>query len=183
MARTFWGQIPKSWLVLGVAAVAVLLYLAASWYWIPLGSSVSAPGTGPTPTGKNVTVTSVDFIPDYTTTNPADAHYLTTSYCYDSLHPGCGSGSGYLLLPPCPSSGCANITPGSSFTYSLTLVNNDTVDHQIINITLGEPMVLLGLTPSVPCSLAPETPTTFEITIATPETPGEYGLTGTVNTS
>jgi len=183
MARSVWSRIPKSWLVLGVAGTAILLYLAASWYWIPTSSSPSPPGFIPPPTGTTVRVVDVDLIPDYWTGTSSDSHYLTSAYCYDTDHPGCASSSGLLLLPNCPSDGCANVTPGASFSYNLTLVDNDTVSHEIINITVGAPLTFLGLSPAVPYTLGPGTPTTFSITIGTPDSPGEYDLTGVVNTS
>jgi hypothetical protein len=43
--------------------------------------------------------------------------------------------------------------------------------------------VLQGLTPATPYTLAPDTPTTFEITVGTPGSPGSYDLNGQVNTS
>lgn len=185
MARSLWSRIPKSLLVIGVAAAAVLLYLAASWYWVPASSSSSPPSLTPPPTGTTVQVVDVDFISDYSTGSSSDSHYLTTAYCYASTNPGCAAASsnGYLLLPDCPSGGCANVTPGTSFSYDLTLVDNDTASHQIINITIGAPLTLLGLSPTVPCTLSPGTPTTFSITVGTPDSPGEYDLAGVVETS
>ena len=180
MARS---RIPSAWIVIGVAGAAVLLSLAAGWYWFPSSNGSSAPGSTTPPTGTTVRVTDVDLIPDYWTTGGGSTTYLTTSYCYPTPHAGCASSPGDLVIPPCPSDLCANVTPGASFSYEVTLVDKASADHQILNITIGLPMTLEGLTPATPYTLAPDTAVTFEITVGTPSSPGSYDLNGQVNTS
>ena len=184
MARSFWDRVPRSWLVVGIAGAVVLLYLAAAWYWLPTQGGVAVPPTSLPYLGTTDVVTDVDFIADFWTANASDTNNLTTPYCYDTFNPICPlGGGGYLVTPDCPESGCANVTPGASFVYDLTMIDNDTIAHQILNVTMDPPFVLLGLSPLTPYTLTPGAPTTFSITIGMPLAPGDYDLIGTVNTA
>jgi hypothetical protein len=183
VASSLWDRVPRSWVVVGICAAVLLLYLAAIWYWLPSQGGVSVPPTSLPYGGTTDVVTDVDFIADFWNSNASDTSYLTTPACYDTFNPICPpGGGGYLITPDCPPAGCANVTPGGSFVFDLTMIDNDTISHEILNITMDPPFTLLGLSPATPYTLAPGVPTTFSIMIGMPLTPADYDLIGTVNT-
>ncbi|HTP53904.1 MAG TPA: hypothetical protein VML94_02940 [Thermoplasmata archaeon] len=153
-------NLPKSWIVVSVVCTAFLLTLSAAWYWLPEHSAFRVPST-PDPNNRTtVFIDDVDLIPQYWTSNVSDTSYLVETDCN--------------CFP-------ANVS-GATYTYVVNVTDNDTVAHTISSISIDPPFALLDVVPSLPASLAAGTTTTFSVTIQVPTSPGDYDLTGAINT-
>jgi hypothetical protein len=186
MPPSFASRTPKSLLALGAACVAFLVILVFLWYLPSSPANAQIPVYYPPFHGDTVLVFDTDFSPDYWTNNSTEINYLATPVCYPVADPnvGCPPGQGYILTATCPNTpqGCANVTPGETFTYNLTLINTGNASHAITSFFLQAPFTLVGVSPSLPHTLAKGLPgTTFSMLIRTPTTPGAYDLAGTVN--
>jgi len=179
---------PWNVVVTGAACLALLAVLAALWY-LPEPTSGPQPPTEPSPTGlTTVWVSDVDFTPNYLTNNTSasNINYLTTPNCYPVSSPsaGCPPGNGYIVTPECPGSPyqCANVTPGSVFTYDLALIDTANSSRTILNIGIEAPFVLEGVTPALPYAMPSGLPPTiFQFEVRVPSVPGYYNMAGHVD--
>ena len=179
------SRLPKSVLFVAAVCVAGLAVLAYLWYAPPAGG-VQLPVYRAPFHGDTVLVFDTDFSPDYWTNNSTEINYLTTPLCYPVADPnqGCPPGVGYILTATCPDTpaGCANVTPGTTFRYSITLIDEGNHTHTIQSFLVQEPFRLLGVSPTLPALLSRGLPgTNFTLEVQAPTVPGAYDLAGTVN--
>lgn len=181
-------KIPKSLLVVGAGCAALIVILTILWY-PTAGSTAQIPNVTPGGPGpgctRTVCVDDVDFIVDYWTNNTSDTSYITTPTCYPvPTNAECPSGGGVAVVPNCPASGCANVSPGAVFSYNLSLIVNDTVSHRILSIDFQAPFSAVEVSPGLPHTMTPgDPPTVFSIEVEAPFDPGQYDMAGTINTS
>lgn len=175
--------------IVTVAACAALLVVLAVLWYLPMSAVGSKVPTEPSPTGlTTVWVSDVDFSPNYLTNNTSSSNidYLATPNCWPVSNPsaGCPPGTGYIVTPECPGHPyvCANVTPGTVFTYDLALVDTANSSRTILSIRIGAPFLMEGITPSLPYAMPAGLPaTTFQIQVRVPSAPGYYDMAGIVN--
>jgi hypothetical protein len=158
-------HVPLSTILVAVGCVVVVLVVVAVFYWVPRASStVSIPNPGPPYSGSMVEIQDYELMPAYNTTNTSDTSFLESQWCPSTV---------------CP----IYVGPGNDTLIKVTLEDNDTIDHKILNVTFDAPFTLVETVPSMPLNLTPYDPTVVELEIQVPTSPAIYDVVGTINTN
>ncbi len=165
---------------IGVALLVFVacLVLLATVLVLVVGSREGAPGANGNDAASGPAVTAVDRIIPYN----VSVSYVGRQSMYfgPSSLPPCGE------IQPCASAGNASVyvTPGTDFSWTLTLENRDNASgHWIELVTVNSPFALQDLHPSAPMEVcAGCTSPPLRLYVLEPSTPGPYYLDVTVTT-